>query len=1811
MTVLGAGLLWFGWFGFNAGSAVAADGLAASAFIVTNTAAAAATITWVLASYLAQGQGQRHRCRLRRRRRPRRDHAGVRLRDAGRRADHRPRRRRPVLQRDAAAGAAQGRRRARRLRRPRGRRHVRGDRDRRLRLGRDPGGLHGPARRQRRSSSSPSSSRSARRSPTPSSRTFVIVKVVDLDPRDPGLGRRTRRWASTSPSTARPPTRPSRRVAGRSGPTPPGSRPADRPSTPTVRGRPPSDPTAAAPPPRRRPARWTDRSDHRARPARRCTTRGTSTTRAASGSWRTRADGRGTGSCRWPSPGSPRSAIAARSAPTANRATAPASRCRWTAVRRWRSLAGDRAAASRPGVVMLFLPRAARRRAAARALVERRLRRRPGCRSSRWRTVPIRAGRARRRGRRVAPGVRPGDRRPAAVAATRVRSPTRRSSAGSSSPDAGSSRPPARPAVASPSCRVPSASCRTHRLQGPRRRRPAGRPLPGPARAAVDVGYAVFHQRYATNTPSGLAARPAVPLDRPQRRDQHGPRQSRAGPRPSRATAARAPIAAELLAAGPLLSPDGSDSLSLDEGARAADGDRLGPDAGAAGRDPRGARRCAARRTRTSRRSVAGRPGCWRRGTARRRSSSPTAGGSARWSTATACGRRPSRSPATGLVAVASEAGAVPFAAAETIRRGRLGPGRAAARRARPAGRSSRTPRRRPGSLRRLPDPRRAAAAPRGPAPRRAAATRRGRDAARPRACATSPGSTPSAPGSTSRRWRSRPTSRSGAWATTRRRRAAAGSTGRSPTTSARRSPRSPTRPIDPERERVVMDLRVELGRRPALLGGPPRGPRTAAPRAADRRRPRRRCSTRSARGGRRVRDARRDVAGRRRARPASPAALDRLARRGRRRAPRPDVEVLVVSDAALSLDRLPVPSILAAGAVHTALTDAGLRGRTDLVVDAADILDVHAMAMALAVGATAVHPRLAIELAAELAGTRGAEALTPARRRRQPARRLRGRPAQDPRPDGHQRRRRRTSAASLFDDVDLAPRSSRAASRRRPPGPAGRRFADLAERAAPPPRRRARDPPTRARPRAAPAGPGLRPVPRRRRGPPVRAADRQARSRSLSGVAPTPTSRVGIDAALGPLSRRPGRGRRRAVRAARRAPRPRASATPSRSTEVEDARVDRAPVRRLGDERRRAVARGAPGADDRHPAGRRRREHRRGRRGPGVVRARRRTAERHDARIKQVASARFGVTATYLARADQLEIKIAQGSKPGEGGQLPGRKATAYIAALRRGQAGQSYISPPPHHDIYSIEDLAQLIADLRAINPARADRRQARRQPRRRARSRPASPRPARRTSTCRATPAGPAPRRCRRSSTSARRGSSGWPRSTRSCCATTCATASRCAPTAACRPGATCWSRPCSAPRSSRSGRRRSSRSAATWPASATSTRARPASPPSARTCGPSSPGTPEMVERFFLAIAEDLRRELAAVGARSVGEIVGESRRLLRADRGARRAELAPVIGAAPWARGRRPPRRPAPAPVASHPPRAGVAAGGRHRGGVPRPGPVSGRRPARSSTADRSFGAALTGALERGELRGPVRLDLRGAAGQSFGAFAGPGVELRLVGQANDYVGKGLSGGSVVVAPGARPRRRRRVGEAIAGNTVPLRRDRRPAAPRRPGGDAVRGPQQRRRGGRGGHRPARLRIHDRRDRRRPRARRRQLRRRDDRRPRVPLRPERPPRRGAALDDGAWPPSGSRPSLADRADGPARVTELIRLLEAHRGAGSELAGRLLDGRRPRGTVLAGRADRRGRAESPSPSAPMQPPRPSSRRSRHRRGSGAARL
>ncbi len=103
---------------------------------------------------------------------------------------------------------------------------------------------------------------------------------------------------------------------------------------------------------------------------------------------------------------------------------------------------------------------------------------------------------------------------------------------------------------------------------------------------------------------------------------------------------------------------------------------------------------------------------------------------------------------------------------------------------------------------------------------------------------------------------------------------------------------------------------------------------------------------------------------------------------------------------------------------------------------------------------------------------------------------------------------------------------------------------------------------------------------------------------------------------------------------------------------------------------------------------------------GEGGESAERFNSERNS-KIKQVASGRFGVHAEYLASAEEIEIKMAQGAKPGEGGQLPGHKVSGIIAKLRHTQPGVTLISPPPHHDIYSIEDLAQLIHDLKEVNP------------------------------------------------------------------------------------------------------------------------------------------------------------------------------------------------------------------------------------------------------------------------------------------------------------------------------------------------------------------------------------------------------------------------------------------------------------------------------------------------------------------------------
>ena len=395
-------------------------------------------------------------------------------------------------------------------------------------------------------------------------------------------------------------------------------------------------------------------------------------------------------------------------------------------------------------------------------------------------------------------------------------------------------------------------------------------------------------------------------------------------------------------------------------------------------------------------------------------------------------------------------------------------------------------------------------------------------------------------------------------------------------------------------------------------------------------------------------------------------------------------IGLLVISDATFTTDRLPIPSVLAVGAVHAALTAAGLRGRCDLLVDAADILDVHAAAMAIAAGAGAVHPRLAIELAAELAGSRGVEELSAD----EAVTRL-----IDAFESGLRKTLARMGISTVasyvggvqFETLEL---SEAVVARCFPASaswPGGLGFADLAARQL----RRASA--ARLVPPETPPGRLIDPGRARFR------ADGELHRYAPAAVQMLQAVAAGRGAGSDPRPLRPlGEGDASVVRDAfvyrRRRRIPIVEVEPARAISARFVAAAMS-VGALSPEAHQAVTIGmqrAGGAANTGEGGEDPAWY-----APGP------DGQRRDARIKQVASARFGVTTAYLVRAEQLEIKIAQGSKPGEGGHLPGRKATAYIAALRRGQAGMAYISPPPHHDIYSIEDLAQLIADLRAVNP------------------------------------------------------------------------------------------------------------------------------------------------------------------------------------------------------------------------------------------------------------------------------------------------------------------------------------------------------------------------------------------------------------------------------------------------------------------------------------------------------------------------------
>ncbi|HSP80804.1 MAG TPA: glutamate synthase large subunit, partial [Myxococcaceae bacterium] len=422
---------------------------------------------------------------------------------------------------------------------------------------------------------------------------------------------------------------------------------------------------------------------------------------------------------------------------------------------------------------------------------------------------------------------------------------------------------------------------------------------------------------------------------------------------------------------------------------------------------------------------------------------------------------------------------------------------------------------------------------------------------------------------------------------------------------------------------------------------------------------------------------------------------------------------------------------------------------------------------------------------------------------------------------------------------------------------------------------------------------------------------------------------------------------------------------------------------------------------------------------------------------IKQVASGRFGVTTEYLVNADELQIKIAQGAKPGEGGQLPGHKVDERIARVRWATPGVTLISPPPHHDIYSIEDLAQLIYDLQVVNPAArvsvklvsevgvgtiaagvskagagcvvisgyeggtgasplssikhaglpwelglAETQQVLVHNGLRGRIR---------------VQVDGGLRTARDVLVAALLGGEEFGMATASLVALGCVMLRK------------CHLNTCSVGIATQDEKLRER-----------------------------FQGKAEHVVRFFHFVAEELRRQLAALGFRRLDEVVGRVE-LLRQRPGeghkARRVNLSALL---------EPPIASASEPRQCHTPQVKDVsdhldheilrrAQATLEGGAPTmlALPVS--------NTHRAVGTMLSGEIARrhgskGLADGQLRIRLHGTAGQSFGAFLASGVTLELEGDANDYVGKGLSGGRIIVYP---PEGSRFVPEenVVVGNTV--------------------------------------------------------------------------------------------------------------------------------------------------------------------------------
>jgi glutamate synthase domain-containing protein 2/glutamate synthase domain-containing protein 1/glutamate synthase domain-containing protein 3 len=412
-----------------------------------------------------------------------------------------------------------------------------------------------------------------------------------------------------------------------------------------------------------------------------------------------------------------------------------------------------------------------------------------------------------------------------------------------------------------------------------------------------------------------------------------------------------------------------------------------------------------------------------------------------------------------------------------------------------------------------------------------------------------------------------------------------------------------------------------------------------------------------------------------------------------------------------------------------------------------------------------------------------------------------------------------------------------------------------------------------------------------------------------------------------------------------------------------------------------------------------------------------------HDERrssIKQIASGRFGVTINYLVNADEIQIKVAQGAKPGEGGQLPGHKVDRYIAGLRHSTPGVALISPPPHHDIYSIEDLKQLIYDLRAANP----------------RARISVKLVA--EVGVGTVAAGVAKANADHVVIAGHDGGTGA------------------SPQASIHHAGIPWEIGLAETQQTllrndlRSrilvevdGQMRTGRDVAIGAILGADEFGFSTAPLIALGCvmmrvchlntcpvgvATQDPelrrrfeGKPEHVVNYLFMVAEEARRIMASLGVHSIAELIGRTD-LLEPDEAvdhwkARGIDLRPLLHVPKEADGapRHCTRRPDPVLYDS----IDVDLLQRSRPAVENGERI--RLERRIENKNRAVGGLLSGEISRrhgqaGLPDGSIEISLTGSAGQSFGAWLAPGVSLLLEGDANDYVGKGLSGGTLVVRP---------------------------------------------------------------------------------------------------------------------------------------------------------------------------------------------------